>query len=59
MILKDIKYSYSDLAIVPTITTSIKSRSECNPYYEENRLPIFTAPMEGVCNDKNYHVFER
>ena len=62
MILSDIKYSLSDLAIVPTITTQIKSRSECNPYYFDNkykRLPIFTAPMEGVCNDKNYQVFER
>lgn len=62
MILQDTKYSYSDLAIVPTITTQIKSRSECNPYYQVlgfKHLPIFTAPMEGVCNDKNYQVFER
>ena len=59
MILPDIKYSYSDLAIVPTITTEIKSRSECNPFYRNNKLPIFTAPMEGVCNTDNYQVFER
>ncbi len=59
MILPNIKYSYSDLAIVPPITTEIKSRSECNPFYQNKKLPIFTAPMEGVCNDKNYQVFER
>ena len=59
MILKNIKYSLSDLAIVPTITTEIKSRSECYPYYPCNKLPIFTAPMEGVCNTQNYQVFER
>ena len=59
MILPDIKYSLTDLAIVPTITTEIKSRSECNPFYQNKKLPIFTAPMEGVCNDKNYQVFER
>lgn len=62
MILPDVKYSYSDLAIVPAITSDIESRSECNPYYQNfnNKiLPIFTAPMESVCNDKNYKVFER
>lgn len=59
MILPDVKYSYSDLAIVPAIISDIKSRSECNPYYPDSKLPIFTAPMESVCNDKNYMVFER
>lgn len=59
MILQDTKYSYSDLTIVPAITSDIKSRSECNPYYYDVNLPIFTAPMEGVCNDENYRVFER
>ena len=59
MIIPDIKYSLSDLAIIPTITTEIKSRSECYPYYPYKRLPIFTAPMESVCNDKNYQVFDR
>lgn len=60
MILPNIKYSYSDLTIVPSIISNIKSRSECKPYYNSNhKLPIFTAPMESVCNGNNYEVFER
>lgn len=61
------KYAYCDLQIVPSITTDISSRSECNPYYSRNdyplnmekSLPLFTAPMDSVCDDKNYEVFER
>lgn len=53
------KYSYSDLSIVPAPVTNIKSRSECNPTYFENHLPIFTAPMESVCNEQNYHIFQK
>lgn len=58
------EYAYCDLQIVPAVTTSIESRSECNPYYrgfkgtDNQYLPIFTAPMDSVCDDKNLLVFE-
>ena len=45
-------YNYSDLEITPEITTSISSRSECNPRYNAN-LPLFTAPMDSIVNINN------
>lgn len=51
------KYSLCDLSIVPAIVSNIESRSECNVYYEHDRLPIFTAPMDSVVDNKNYDIF--
>ena len=43
------KYSYKDVSIIPSVTTDISSRQECNPYVNEGYfLPIFTAPMDSV-----------
>lgn len=53
-----IGYSYNDLTIVPETISEIKSRSECNPFYQDDFLPIFTAPMASVVSDKNYQIFE-
>lgn len=50
-------YSYNDLTIVPSYISDVSSRSECCPYVENNMLPIFTAPMASVCNEKNYETF--
>ncbi len=63
MIQQELKYSYDDLSIVPAVISKINSRSECNPFYEDNKfsnnkLPLFTAPMESVCDETNYHIFE-
>lgn len=61
MLIKDIKYSYNDIAIVPAIKSNIEHRNECNPYLgkcDESPLPIFTAPMSTVVNEKNFHLFE-
>lgn len=55
----DLKYSYNDIAIKPAVLSLISHRSECNPYYEDNKLPLFTAPMGGVVNCDNYDVFEK
>ena len=61
MIIKnELGYSYNDLTIVPSIISSISSRSECNPYIEGNYiyfLPIFTAPMASVVNEDNIDNF--
>lgn len=43
----EVKYSYKDICIVPTVESDIKSRLECNPF-KDNYLPIFTSPMDTV-----------
>lgn len=58
MIKKEIKYSYNDLEIIPARLSDIESRSECNARYADKMLPIFTAPMDSVCDNNNYKRFE-
>ena len=53
------KYTYCDLNIVPAVISNIGSRSQCNPYYKDGNLPIFTAPMSSVCDDKTYKYFQK
>ena len=51
-------YSYNDLTIIPSVISKVSSRSECNPFINENNLlPIFTAPMASVVNEKNLDNF--
>jgi IMP dehydrogenase/GMP reductase len=62
MLIKEIKYSYNDIAIVPAIKSNVEHRSECNPYtgkFGESSLPIFTAPMSTVVNVHNFELFEQ
>lgn len=54
-----LKLGYDDVAIVPAITTKIKTRNECNPCDEFGRLPIFVSPMDTVINEGNYDDFAR
>lgn len=57
MLNKDIKYSLNDVAIQPVEVSHISHRYECDPYYEDEMLPLMTAPMSSVVNDKNYKQF--
>lgn len=57
LIRNKIYYTYKDVTIVPSILSSIEHRSECNPYYENGLLPLFTSPMDTVVNEKNYSMF--
>ena len=57
-ILKETGYSYGDLTIIPKCISDVKSRSECNPYYSDNKLPIFTAPMTCVVNEENFNYWD-
>lgn len=71
MLTEELKYSYNDVALMPAIMSSIKSRSECNPFYNDvpvefgdisqasMSLPIFTAPMDTVINQDNLAEFEK
>jgi IMP dehydrogenase/GMP reductase len=59
MIDRNIGYGYNDLCIVPSDLTTINSRSECNPFYEDGNLPIFASPMASVVNTLNFNLWER
>lgn len=52
-------YSLKEITIIPAIISNIDSRSECNPYYENEykRLPLFTAPMSAVVGEKSFNNY--
>lgn len=51
------KLDWNDITIVPETLSSISSRSEINPYRNDGKLPIFTAPMDMVIDDSNVSEF--
>lgn len=55
---KQLKYSYNDVSVIPAYVSTIEHRNECNPFLEDNKLPIFTAPMSTVVNLDNFVLFE-
>lgn len=58
MLIKEMKYSYNDITIVPAPITTVEHRGDCNPYLNDGMLPIFTAPMSSVVNKENFQLFE-
>ena len=52
-----IYYTYSDITILPTIVSGIEHRDQCIPLDENGMLPLFTAPMDTVVNEKNFELF--
>lgn len=58
MILNKTGYTYKDLTIIPSATSRINSRKECDVYYQDGYLPIFAAPMSAVVNENNFECFE-
>lgn len=50
-------YSLQDITLIPTQVSDINSRSECNPYDNYKKLPLFTAPMSQIIDDKNWQEF--
>ena len=52
------KFDWNDITIIPDTLSSISSRSEINPTLSNGKLPIFTAPMDMVIDDKNIPEFE-
>ena len=58
MILKKQGLAYRDLTIVPAAVSDIDSRKECDIFYEDGNLPIFTAPMMTVVNEHNYKIYK-
>ena len=56
-LIKEPKYTYRDVTIIPAKTSYIEHREECNPFYGNGMLPLFTAPMDTVVDNKNFTKF--
>jgi len=55
--MNNIKFDLDDILISPSIISNIDSRSKINPYYKNNKLPLFTAPMFDVVDENNIDIF--
>ena len=49
--------SINEFTIIPAVMSTVNSRKECNPYYEDGMLPLFTAPMASTINEDNYKEY--
>lgn len=58
MFYKETKYSYNDVIIAPSVLSDVKHRKECNPFINDDKLPIFASPMSTVVNKNNFKIFE-
>lgn len=51
-------YGLDDITIIPEPITEIEHRGDCSVNYQETgMLPLFTAPMASVINDKNWELY--
>jgi IMP dehydrogenase/GMP reductase len=59
-------FTLDDIVLIPAVFSKIEHRSQCSPYIREHsllpetnaKLPLFTAPMSCVIDDKNYITFK-
>lgn len=51
--------SLKDVSIIPAPVSKISSRKMCTPYYSNGYLPLVTAPMDTVIDEKNWEVFDK
>jgi isopentenyl diphosphate isomerase/L-lactate dehydrogenase-like FMN-dependent dehydrogenase len=50
--MKNQKFDFKDITIVPETISTISSRSEISPYHKNLYLPIMVSPMDTVVDDK-------
>jgi IMP dehydrogenase/GMP reductase len=51
------KFDFDDILIQPAEISQIESRKQVNVFYEDNYLPLFTAPMDTVICGENKDFF--
>lgn len=55
--MRDVKFDFNDITLVPAVLSDIRSRSEVDCYYDSRffrkHLPLIVAPMDSVINDDN------
>ena len=56
--MKNLKFDFKDITIVPETVSTITSRNEVIPYNELLYLPVMVSPMDTVVDDKNHILFE-
>ena len=56
--MKNLKFDFKDITIVPETVSKIASRKEVYPYDEFIYLPVMVSPMDTVVDEKNYRLFE-
>lgn len=59
MLIEKYTYGYNDISIVPSDISNISHRGEVNPYYSNNKLPIFTAPMSSIITPKSINKYSK
>ena len=60
MLIKEVKYCYNDISVIPSPLSDCTSRSECNARlttFNKGTLPIFASPMTSVVSRDNYGLF--
>ena len=56
--MKNLKFDFKDITIVPETVSTITSRKEVYPYDEFIYVPVMVSPMDTVVDENNYKLFE-
>lgn len=62
MLREKVLYSLRDISIIPSVSTSIKSRKECNPWRKsiegkEGYYPLIASSMDSVMDETNWRSY--
>lgn len=55
--MKNIKFDFNDISLIPTIISDIRTRKDINILDINKKLPLFVSPMDTVIDENNYHIF--